>query len=186
MRIHCKKRAFRQPGASRIGDHSNLIAVAGLFCGPVAFPLLFLETSHEYTATLHHLHPDRRSATPGHCVFPAHRSQLCGPGGYQRDRERHLGRSTGAGGVSGVPEGRTARAQHAGRTGQEDPAARCQHHQAAQHLCFGVPAQGGHCRAAVQGLCAARLPRPAQGRQREGNQGPLRQVHRLCREPRAA
>ena len=97
MRIHCKKRAFRQPGASRIGDHSNLIAVAGLFCGPVAFPLLFLETSHEYTATLHHLHPDRRSATPGHCVFPAHRSQLCGPGGYQRDRERHLGRSTGAG-----------------------------------------------------------------------------------------
>ena len=49
-----------------------------------------------------------------------------------------------------------------------------------------LAAQGRHRRAAGQGLRPARLPGPAQGRQGKRDQGPLRQVHRLGREPRAA
>ncbi len=146
-----------------------------------AIPLLFLETSHEYTATHHHLHPDGRGAAPGHVRFPAHRAQLSPPRRASTSTTSDI--SVAARVLGEFPE-YLSEAQRVPNTlaelGKPDPAARSQHHQAAQHQRLGGPAEGRHQGAAGQGLRRSRLPGRPQDRRRKSHQGPLRQVHRLA------
>ena len=108
------------------------------------------------------------------------------PAGVRVEHERHLGRGADPRQLSRVPDARAARARHAGRTGQEDARAGRQHHQAAQHQRVGAAAGGGDQGAAGQGLQDPGLPRRPEDRRREGDQGALRQVHRLGGQPGAA
>src|SRR5439155_1165713 len=85
-----------------------------------------------------------------------------------------------------VPDAGAARARHARRAGQEDARTGRQHHQAAQHQRVGAAAGGGDQGAAGQGLQDPGLPWRPEDRRREGDQGTLRQVHRLGGQPGAA
>ena len=79
-----------------------------------------------------------------------------------------------------------ASATHLAELGGSDAQARGEHHQAAEHQRLRPAAEGGHRRAAGQGLRAPRLSREPQDRRREGHQGPLRQGHGQRRQPRPA
>ncbi len=141
VRLQFKKRGLGQSAESKISDYPPI----RLACHTVSgMPTTISGENREQPATHHHLHADRRSTAVGHqCLF-AHRPHVHRARRRQRGVQRHLGGGTHSGHVPRMPDGRTARARCAGRTGQADTAARSQHHQIAQHQRLGGPAGQRH------------------------------------------
>ena len=84
--------------------------------------------------------------------------------------------------VSRPPQAGAEGPRRAGGVGKAGQDPRGEHHQAAQHLRLHPAAGGVHCRAPVQGVQCAQLPRQPQERGGGGRQGNLCQGSGICRQ----
>ena len=131
--------------------------------------------SHERRAADHHLHADRRGAAACDLRLSADHPDLHRAGGDQRRNQRHLGGGSHPGRVLGLPVRGPAGARQPRQPRRAHASAGDQHHQAAEHQCFGAAAHGRHQGTAGEGVRSSRLSGAAEDRRGEETQGALRQ-----------